>query len=273
MLGMDGYDRRLELNKLSAAVMLMAGLFMVISFYDVLVLFRDDLFGKSFVLSTICLRDDLPRLMRMARDTYLRANLQPAALVHRHLLVRKSGYELSYLYQLSCILWTSPGLTPTQNIYFALILNICIQYDVLELHLADLDALVKRADPHSQDRLVRQKLHQIILYQTRLEQFVQLIERVYSPQAIVKVLSLTFHLVMTLYVMRTSIWLPGVFLIPLCTIQLLLIFCIPGTLIELKASKLTESIYDTAWHEMHQQNQQIVHLLLHRKWANLCRHG
>uniref|UniRef100_A0A182XUV6 Odorant receptor n=1 Tax=Anopheles quadriannulatus TaxID=34691 RepID=A0A182XUV6_ANOQN len=285
----------------------MAGLFMVISFYDVLVLFRDDLFGKSFVLSAICFgcigwgrilggfshRDDLPRLMHMARHTYLRANLhdarQSALLrwytdIFRHGVMlytllflfgaviasvgpvllylyngerilpfgvylpfvdpdSTSGYELNYLYQLSCILWTPPGLTATQNIYFALILNICIQYDVLELHLADLDALVKRPDPHGRDRL--------------------LIERVYSPQAIVEVLSLTFQLVMTLYVMRTSIWLPGLFLIPLCTIQLL-IFCIPGTLIELKASKLTESIYDTAWHEMHQQNKQIVHLLLHR---------
>ncbi|XP_041764287.1 putative odorant receptor 83c [Anopheles merus] len=327
MLGMDGYGRRLEHSKLSATVMLMAGLFMAISFYDVLVLFRDDLFGKSFVLSTICFgcigwgrilggfshRDDLPRLMRTARDTYLRANPHDArqsallrwytdifwhgvmlytilflfgagiASVGPGLLYlyngerilpfgvylpfldpdSTSGYELNYLYQLSCILWTPPGLTATQNIYFALILNICIQYDVLELHLADLDALVKRPDAHGRDRLVRQKLHEIILDQTRLEEFVQLIERVYSPQAIVEVLSLTFQLVMTLYVMRTSIWLPGLFLIPLCTIQLL-VFCIPGTLIELKASKLTESIYATAWHEMHQQNKQLIHLLLHR---------
>uniref|UniRef100_A0A1S4HC94 Uncharacterized protein n=1 Tax=Anopheles gambiae TaxID=7165 RepID=A0A1S4HC94_ANOGA len=181
MLGMDGYDCRLEHSKLSAAAKLMAGLFMVISFYDVLVLFRDDLFGKSFVLSTICFgcigwgrilggfshRDGLPRLMHIARDTYLLANLHDI-FGHGVML-----YTLLFLF--------------------------------VELS-------------------VPAQLHPV--------------ERVYSPQAIVEVLSLTFHLVMTLYVMRTSIWLPGLFLIPLCTIQLL-IFCIPGTLIELKASKLT----------------------------------
>uniref|UniRef100_A0A6E8W786 Uncharacterized protein n=1 Tax=Anopheles coluzzii TaxID=1518534 RepID=A0A6E8W786_ANOCL len=192
MLGMDGYDCRLEHSKLSAAAKLMAGLFMVISFYDVLVLFRDDLFGKSFVLSTICLgcigwgrilggfshRDDLPRLMHMARDTYLLANLHD---IFRHGVMLYTLLFLEYC-RLGCTYPSSIRTVPAAQLL-----------------------------P---------------------------VERAYSPQAIVEVLSLTFHLVMTLYVMRTSIWLPGLFLIPLCTIQLL-IFCIPGTLIELKASKLT----------------------------------
>lgn len=117
MLGMDGYDCRLEHSKLSAAAKLMAGLFMVISFYDVLVLFRDDLFGKSFVLSTICFgcidwgrilggfshRDDLPPLMHMARDTYLLANLQD---IFRHGVML---YTLLFLFG-AVIASVGPGL-------------------------------------------------------------------------------------------------------------------------------------------------------------------
>uniref|UniRef100_A0A8W7PWX1 Uncharacterized protein n=1 Tax=Anopheles coluzzii TaxID=1518534 RepID=A0A8W7PWX1_ANOCL len=199
MLGMDGYDCRLEHSKLSAAAKLMAGLFMVISFYDVLVLFRDDLFGKSFVLSTICFgcigwgrilggfshRDGLPRLMHIARDTYLLANLHDI-FGHGVML-----YTLLFLF----------GAV-----------------------IASVGRGCSSCTMGSGYCRLGSQLHPV--------------ERVYSPQAIVEVLSLTFHLVMTLYVMRTSIWLPGLFLIPLCTIQLL-IFCIPGTLIELKASKLT----------------------------------
>uniref|UniRef100_A0A182U324 Odorant receptor n=1 Tax=Anopheles melas TaxID=34690 RepID=A0A182U324_9DIPT len=183
MLGMDGYDHRLELNKLSAAVMLMAGLFMVIYF-----LRRAGAVPRRPVRQTVRAVHHLFRVHRLGPHTEADAH-DPAHL---------SAY------------W----------------------YQRVRAELS-----------------VPAQLH--------------LVERVYSPQAIVEVLSLTFHLVMTLYVMRTNIWLPGLFLIPLCTIQLL-VFCIPGTLIELKASKLTESIYDTAWHEMQQQNKQIVHLLLHR---------
>ncbi|XP_049288879.1 uncharacterized protein LOC125766853 [Anopheles funestus] len=265
MLGMDAFTKRLTLNPLSVTIMTMAGLFMVVSFYDVLVLFRDDLFGKSFVMATICFgfigwgrivgawayRSDVPKLMQMARDTYLSgvnderqiallrwyteifwrgvmlytmmflfgaimASFGPALLylyngekilpfgVYLPFVDPNSGtgYELNYLYQMSCILWTPPGLTATQNIYFAFILNICIQYDVLQLHLADLDVLVQRTDLEGKDDAVRAKLCDIIVRQRRLEQFVQSIEQVYSKQAFVEVLSLTFQLVLTLYVLR-----------------------------------------------------------------------
>ncbi|XP_049289015.1 uncharacterized protein LOC125766945 [Anopheles funestus] len=35
-------------------------------------------------------------------------------------------------------------------------------------------------------------------------------------------------------------------------------------LIQVKASNLTDTIYGIAWHELHQQNKRIFHLLLHR---------
>uniref|UniRef100_A0A182WQW0 Uncharacterized protein n=1 Tax=Anopheles minimus TaxID=112268 RepID=A0A182WQW0_9DIPT len=326
MLGMDAFTKPLTFNPLSITIMFMAGLFMVVSFYDVLVLFRDDLFGKSFVMATICFgfigwarilgawqhRSDLPQLMQMAQDTYRRGgddDRQTAilrwytAIFWRGVMLytvmfllgviiasfgplllllyngekmlpfgvylpfvdpnSETGYELNYLYQMSCILWTPPGLTATQNIYFAFILNICIQYDVLQLHLADLNELIQRTDLADKDNAVRKKLRAIIFDQRRLEQFVHSIEYVYSAQAFVEVLSLTFQLVLTLYVLRTSLWLPGLFLIPLGIVQLF-ILCVPGMLIEVKASKLMETIYGIAWHEMHQQNKRIFQLLLHR---------
>ncbi|XP_035917717.1 odorant receptor 22c-like [Anopheles stephensi] len=326
MLGLDAFSCRLVLNPLALTIFLMAGLFMVVSFYDVLVLFRGDLFGTSFVLTTIfygfigwarilgalAYRSKLPLLMQMTRDTYHRAvrDKRQSAILARYtgifwrgvmlyslmflvgvviasvgpaLLFLYSGkkilpfgvylpfvdpnsgtgYELNYLYQMSCILWTPPGLTATQNIYFAFILNICIQYDVLQLQLADLNQLIQWSGVENQDNAVRKKLREIIVYQRRLEVFVNTIEQVYKMQALVEVLSLTFQLVLTLYVMRTSMWPPGLILIPLCTVQLF-ILCVPGTLIEIKASHLTETIYGIDWHDMHQKNKRIFQLLLHR---------
>ncbi|XP_050075718.1 odorant receptor 43a-like [Anopheles maculipalpis] len=331
MLGMDAFNGRFTINPLSISIIMMAGLFMVVSFYDVLVLFRDDLYSMSFVMATICFgfigwarilgalayRNKLPHLMQMTRDTYRRAmqdgpqstilawyttifwrgvmlysvmflfgavfaSLGPAVvfLYNGQKILpfgvylpfvdpnSRTGYELNFLYQMSCILWTPPGLTATQNIYFSFILNICIQYDVLQIELADLDKLIRCTDVEQESAALREKLREIIVYHRRLEEYVTTIEQVYKMQALVEVLSLTFQIVLTLFVLRTvsnpvSLWLPGIFLIPLCTVQLL-ILCIPGTLIEVKASKLTETIYGIAWHDMHQQNKRIFQLLLHR---------
>uniref|UniRef100_A0A182NZ48 Uncharacterized protein n=1 Tax=Anopheles dirus TaxID=7168 RepID=A0A182NZ48_9DIPT len=328
MLGLDGFTQPLAITPLTVFVLLMAGTFMAVSLYDVLGPFRDDLFGKTFVLTTACFgvigwgrivgmlayRRYHPGLQAMARATYLQAErnarqLQVLAwytgvfwhgtllytvvflfgaisascgpvLVHLYSGERllpfgvylpfvdadtAVGYELNYLYQLSCVLWAPPGLIASQNIYFGLILNICSKYDVLKLLLADLDRLMHRADldAHEHNRLVREKLRAVIVSQRRLDQFVNAIESVYSVQALLEVLVLTFQLVLTLYVMRTRLWLPGLFVIPLCAIQLFLL-CLPGTLIELKAARLTETIYGVAWHEMSQQNKRIFQLLLHR---------
>ncbi|XP_053669345.1 odorant receptor 43a-like [Anopheles marshallii] len=310
ILGMDAYTKTLYANPRSGAVVLLAGLFFASSFYDIFVLFRDDLFQKSFVMATLgfCVigssrvsgawiyRSDLPKLMQMARDTYLNgmqderqtvilrwyteifwrgvmlysmmfligvtlAPLSPALLflyngekilpfgVYLPFMDPNSqaGYELNYMFQICCVLCTPPGLTASQNIYFGFILNICIQYDVLQLHIADLDEILHRTEQHGNDNAVREKLCQIIIGQRRLEQFVQYIEYIFSGQAIVEVVSLSFEIVLMLYVLRT-----------------LFILCVPGMLIQVKASKLTEAIYGIAWHELNKENKRIFHLLLHR---------
>uniref|UniRef100_A0A182QFJ5 Odorant receptor n=1 Tax=Anopheles farauti TaxID=69004 RepID=A0A182QFJ5_9DIPT len=328
MLGMDAYSRLLTITPNTVCVVFLAGTFMVVSLYDVLVVFADDLFGKTFVLTTMCFgvigcgrivgalvyRRYLPGLTLKARATYRRgerdakrlqvlrwyttiywrctllysitflvcaciASFAPL-LLHLYNGERMlpfgvylpfvdaatpGGYELNYLYQLSCILWTPPGLIASQTVYFGLIINICIQYDVLQLLLDDLEELLHRPDldPAQGARLVREQLRTVIVSQRRLENFVREIEHVYTVQSLVEVLALTFQLVLTLYVIRSQLWLPGLFVIPLCTIQLFLM-CLPGTLVEQKAARLTELIYGIAWHRMSHENKRIFQLLLHR---------
>ncbi|XP_053678659.1 putative odorant receptor 83c [Anopheles nili] len=332
MIGLDGFSKQLSVNILTLGIFFLASMFMVVSFYDLFVLFRKDLLGKTFVLTTICFgfigwgrlvnifthRNFLPVLMQMARATYVRGTfdrrqtfiLEQYTSIYMHGVLlystvflvgviiasvgpamifqlsgetilpfgvylpfvdpnSETGYELNYLYQLSCMLWTPPGLTATQNIYFALILNICIQYDVLQLHLEDLNLLIQETSLMTKEQVIAEKLREIIINQQRLAQFVNSIESVFSIVTIIEVLSMTFQLVLTLFVMRSKLWPPGIFLIPLCTIQLF-IMCVPGTIIDIKASKLTERMYSVTWHELHAKNKRIYQLLLHRSQHPRC---
>ncbi|XP_058056045.1 uncharacterized protein LOC131207449 [Anopheles bellator] len=204
ILGLDWYSPNHSVSGLTATIMSMALFFQFVSFYDLLVVFRNDLFGKAFVMSTICFgfigcmrilvglanRHKIPKLLQMARATYSVGGRQRetrvlkwytevfrkvvllysgtflvgclAAIIFPLLVLMYSGqkilpfgvflpyvdpntdtgYEVNFLYQVSSILWAPPGLTATQNMFFSLIINICVQYDLLLIQLADLDELI-----------------------------------------------------------------------------------------------------------------------------------
>lgn len=77
------------------------------------------------------------------------------------------GYELNYIYQVSCIIWTPPGLVASVCMLFGLVLNICIQYDILAVKLQDLDELIRSPHPH-RDAMIGCKLRSILRNQQRL---------------------------------------------------------------------------------------------------------
>ncbi|XP_052863679.1 odorant receptor 46a-like [Anopheles cruzii] len=165
-----------------------------------------------------------------------------------------TGYEINFLYQVSCILWTPPGLTASQNIFCSLIVNICVQYDLLLIQLSDLDELIRSK---ASDRIICQKLRHIICRQQHLERFITGIERVFSNMAFVEVFFLTLQIVLMLF----NFWPPGVLLLPVCILQLF-VLCLPGTLIEMKADQLTATIYSIEWHELSATNKRMFQMLL-----------
>lgn len=73
-----------------------------------------------------------------------------------------NGYLINYLYQVSCIVWTPPGLAAAQNMYFALVFNVCIQYDIILLGLEDLNKLILDNSEGKQDLEVQQKMFEIL---------------------------------------------------------------------------------------------------------------
>lgn len=113
------------------------------------------------------------------------------------------GYQLNYLYQISSMLWTPPGLTASQNMYFAVVFNICIQYDLLILKLKALDELIgKNVTDDNLDEQIRRKIVDIIESQQRLENFVTTLEKLYATQVFIEVASNALQIVMTLFVLH-----------------------------------------------------------------------
>uniref|UniRef100_A0A182JA45 Uncharacterized protein n=1 Tax=Anopheles atroparvus TaxID=41427 RepID=A0A182JA45_ANOAO len=169
------------------------------------------------------------------------------------------GYELNYLYQVSCIVWTPPGLVASQCLTFAQVLNICIQYDMLAVKLADLEELVRAQEHHH----VARKLRELIRDQQRVESFVAKIEETYNVLSGVEVLSLGLQIVITLFVLQFSLWMPGLVMIPLFSLQLF-VFCALGSVIQQKGESFSAGVYAISWHELPRHEKQIFRILLLR---------
>lgn len=112
------------------------------------------------------------------------------------------GYQLNYMYQVSCILWTPPGLTASQNVYITLVFNICMQYDLIFIKLDELDQLAIRNTDGTLDTEVQQKIIEIIKYQQRLNQFVAEVENRFTVQIFVEISCNALQIVVTLFVME-----------------------------------------------------------------------
>uniref|UniRef100_A0A182S5C0 Uncharacterized protein n=1 Tax=Anopheles funestus TaxID=62324 RepID=A0A182S5C0_ANOFN len=172
----------------------------------------------------------------------------------------QTGYELNYIYQVSCIIWTPPGLVASECMIFALVLNICIQYDILGVQLQDLDELIRSQGP-MREVMIAQKLRTILHGQQRLFSFITTIEDSHTVLSGVEVLSLGLQIVITLFVLQFSLWIPGLVLIPAFTLQLFL-FCLLGTIIEDKGVKFSDGVYNLTWNELSLGDQKIFRLLL-----------
>ncbi|XP_038104508.1 odorant receptor 67d isoform X1 [Culex quinquefasciatus] len=175
------------------------------------------------------------------------------------------GYQLNYLYQVSCIAWTPPGLTATQNMYFALVFNICIQYDVLQLKLEDLDKLIEDTAEYS---VIQQKLVEIIHCQQHLSAFVTEIERIFAVQMFIEISSMAMQIVVILFVEHIDLWIPGYLAIIVATFQLL-IFCALGTFISIKADLFAESVYNVSWHQIRIPEQQSIKFMMAKSQQSL----
>ncbi|XP_058811222.1 putative odorant receptor 83c [Topomyia yanbarensis] len=171
------------------------------------------------------------------------------------------GYQLTYMYQISCMLWAPVGLTASQNMYLALLFNICIQYDLLMVNLGDADRLIEANRDGALEQEIRGKLKQIVNSQQRLSNFIAQIENLFSVQIFVEVSSNALQIVVTLFVMNVEIWMPGYLLLLVSTFQLFLV-CILGTMIDIKSDQFSERVYNIPWHKMRNSEQKMIRFML-----------
>uniref|UniRef100_A0A182XWP1 Uncharacterized protein n=2 Tax=Anopheles stephensi TaxID=30069 RepID=A0A182XWP1_ANOST len=174
------------------------------------------------------------------------------------------GFWSTLAVQLAYILSGPLALVPSQNIYFAFVFNICLQYELLIERLKQLDETIRSSGSIEQGpkrSTVRDQLVKIIQLQQRSTNYITHIENFYQMQSFVEFLCNSLQAALTLNELHRNFWLPGFFILPMAVGQML-ILCSLGTLIELKSDQFKDQLYDIAWSEMELPQQAMFKYVL-----------
>ncbi|XP_055522547.1 odorant receptor 67d-like [Wyeomyia smithii] len=173
----------------------------------------------------------------------------------------QTGYIYNYIYQVLCIMYFPPQIATSQNMYFMLVFNICIEYELLMLKLAELDQMISNNSESNLNELIHDKLVEIVRCHQRINEFVSRFEELYSHQIFMEISCDALQIIVTLFVLHIEPWVPGYFVIVVATFQLFL-YCLLGTLIDIKTDVLSECIYNVSWHKLPKKEQNIVQIML-----------
>ncbi|XP_053699222.1 putative odorant receptor 83c [Sabethes cyaneus] len=167
------------------------------------------------------------------------------------------GYQINYIYQIFCILYFPPEIAATQNMYFVLVFNICIEYDMLMLKLNELDKLIFNNKDGRLNDTIHEKLADIVRYHQRVNDFVTKFEELYSYQLFLEISIDALQIIITLFVLHIDFWMPGYLVIVVATFQLFL-YCLLGTLIEIKTDSFSKRIYSINWYKLTKKEQKNI---------------
>uniref|UniRef100_A0A182MRZ3 Odorant receptor n=1 Tax=Anopheles culicifacies TaxID=139723 RepID=A0A182MRZ3_9DIPT len=222
-----------------------------------------DLFGRSVQLYTFCFMASVVLVSLMPFGFYLfrGERFLPIAIVFPFTDGENAiGFWCTLAVQLFYIYCGPLALVPSQNIYFAFIFNICLQYELLIERLKQLDETIRKTGG-SQSSTVRDQLVKIIQFQQRSTEYITHIEHFYQMQSFVEFLCNSLQVALTLNELHRSFWLPGFFVLLMAVVQMLVLCCL-GTLIELKSDQFTNQLYDIAWAEMELPQQAMFKYVL-----------
>ncbi|ETN65050.1 putative odorant receptor [Anopheles darlingi] len=232
-----------------------------------------DLFQHSVTIFTVCFLSSIALVVMLPFVMYIFTGdmILPLGVWLPYMDPREPvGYWVTLGVQLMYIIAGPLALTPSQNVYFAFIFNICMQYELLTVQLDELDATIERnssqvpvnAAAKAAGRvLVRDQLVRIIEYQQKCRNYIRIIEKCYANQTFVEFFCSSGQVALMFYEFRRTFWLPGLFVMPAAILQML-IQCGLGTLIEMRCDQFTTKLCAISWLRMERTEQKMYQFVV-----------
>uniref|UniRef100_A0A182F7U2 Uncharacterized protein n=1 Tax=Anopheles albimanus TaxID=7167 RepID=A0A182F7U2_ANOAL len=221
-----------------------------------------DLFQRSVTIFAVCFLSSVALVVMLPFVMFIFTGdmILPLGVRFPYLDPREPiDYWVTLFLQLMYIVAGPLALTPSQNMYFAFIFNICMQYELLTVRLTELDETIQRNSQSAP--LVREQLVRIIEFQQTCRNYITLIERCFANQSFIEVFCGSAQVALLFYEFRRTFWLPGLFVIPAAILQML-IQCALGTLIEIRCDQFNTKLCGITWLRMDRTEQKMYQFVL-----------
>uniref|UniRef100_A0A336MUP1 Odorant receptor n=1 Tax=Culicoides sonorensis TaxID=179676 RepID=A0A336MUP1_CULSO len=180
------------------------------------------------------------------------------------------GYVLNYIFHIfECACVCLGYLGPFHTFTFFVVIA-CFRIEAIIIKLRRLDNNLRAIGESSittvnhnnnKSNENEENLIEIVKSHQEFLLFISDLEEIFSMQSFYDLIGISFELVVTLYVCSWEFWLTGYLLLATVTV-LLFSSSMLGMIIEVKADKLFDTIYDLSWHLLKPDERRIVVLLL-----------
>lgn len=169
------------------------------------------------------------------------------------------GFEIHVAFHAWCCFCIMTGIGATTIFVLLMLVQNCIEVDVVRARLVILTALIHNSAPDNKE--VTALLRDIFDEHQVLNEFLDYCEDILSVQNLSDHAMVGIQACLGLFICLQEVWLSGYFLI---TIGFVVIFSLDmlGTIIEVKLERLSIDVYDVPWYLMSVKNQKMYRYFL-----------
>lgn len=162
------------------------------------------------------------------------------------------GFEIHIVFHAWCTFCTIFALNATTTIVLLLLVQSCIEIDVLRARLNILTGLIYRTNEDE----VTEFLKNIFQEHQQVNEFIEACENFLSMQNLSDHFVFGVQTCISLFICLRQFWLIG-YILMIAGLVIIFSLDLLGTIIEVKLEKLTFDVYDVPWYLMSLKNQKM----------------
>lgn len=164
------------------------------------------------------------------------------------------GFEIHLVFHTWCSFCCLIGINATTMIVLLLLVQNCIEIDVLKARLKVLTGIIHNIVTQEED--VSNLVKDIFEEHQALNGFIDACEDLFSIQYLSDHFVFGIQTCLALFICLRQFWLPG-YLLTILGLVIIFTLHLLGTIIEVKLEKLTFDVYDVPWYLMSVKNQKM----------------
>ncbi|XP_055527805.1 putative odorant receptor 83c [Wyeomyia smithii] len=173
----------------------------------------------------------------------------------------KSGYVVTYLYQVTCIFMLVVSSYCNDMLLMVIYINALSMFDCIISDLKELTKLSKLEKTPANKCAMTDQIKSVIKQHKDVSDYLNQSNKVFSLYFFMSLTCLTAAIAVLMIVLVWAHWYAAIFLSVLTSFQIL-VLCLLGTLLLMKEEELIREVYNVTWYDLTIPDQHLLRLML-----------